>query len=79
MNYEDLGNWGLDDPGGSNMYLHFSGSVREQMHQKRNMNMHFSPKAHILYRGRSRKTVRQYSDILRKAKYVKMAVLAGIE
>jgi hypothetical protein len=25
MNYEDLGNWGLDEQGGEKMHLHFMG------------------------------------------------------
>ena len=25
MNYEDLGNWGVDSPGGAKMHLHFMG------------------------------------------------------
>jgi hypothetical protein len=29
MNYEDLGNWGIDEPGGANMHLHFFGRARE--------------------------------------------------
>ena len=33
MNYEDLGNWGIDDPGGAKMHLHFMGRAREQTHQ----------------------------------------------
>jgi len=32
MNYEDLGNWGIDDPGGAKMHLHFFGRTREQTH-----------------------------------------------
>ena len=35
MNYEDLGNWGLDDPGGARMHLHLFGRSREQIHQVR--------------------------------------------
>ena len=35
MNYEDLGNWGLDDQGGPKMHLHFFGRAREQMHQRK--------------------------------------------
>ena len=29
MNYEDLGNWGIDEPGGAKMHLHFFGRARD--------------------------------------------------
>ena len=35
MNYEDLGNWGLDDPGGAKMHLHFFGRAREETHRSK--------------------------------------------
>ena len=35
MNYEDLGNWGIDEPSGAKMHLHFFGRAREQVHQIR--------------------------------------------
>jgi diadenosine tetraphosphate (Ap4A) HIT family hydrolase len=87
MNYEDLGNWGLDDPGGSKMHLHFFGRAREQMHQRRGTNMFFFPKDHPMYKGHLKHfgdedlTIlrNKIADILGEAKYVKMAELAELE
>lgn len=86
VNYEDLGNWGLDDPGGSKMHLHFFGRAREQMHQRRGTNMFFFPKGHMIYKGHLKhfndedlnKLRNKIADILTEAKYVKMAELAGM-
>ena len=44
MNYEDLGNWGLDDPAGPKMHLHFFGRAREQVHQVRDV---FAGRVHL--------------------------------
>jgi diadenosine tetraphosphate (Ap4A) HIT family hydrolase len=87
MNYEDLGNWGLDDPGGSKMHLHFFGRAKEQMHQRRGMNMFFFPKGHMIYKGHLKhfdnkdiiKLRNKIADILKEEKYLKMAELAEIE
>jgi diadenosine tetraphosphate (Ap4A) HIT family hydrolase len=51
MNYEDLGNWGLDEPGGAKMHLHFFGRAREQIHQIRGQHMFLYPKDHKIYKG----------------------------
>lgn len=46
MNYEDLGNWGIDEPGGAKMHLHFFGRAREQTHQIRAHHMFLYPRGH---------------------------------
>ena len=87
MNYADLGNWGLDDPGGSKMHLHFFGRARNQMHQVRGQSMVFFPKDHMIYKGHLKhfssedltKLRDKIADILKEEKYRKMAELAGIE
>ena len=87
MNYEDLGNWGLDDPGGSKMHLHFFGRARVQMHQRRGTNMFFFPNGHPIYEGHLKHfsdedlTIlrNKIADILGESKYVKMAELAELE
>ena len=87
MNYDDLGNSGLDDPGGSKMHLHFFGRAKEQMHQRRGMNMFFFPKGHMIYKGHLKhfdnediiKLRNKIADILKEEKYPKMAELAEIE
>jgi hypothetical protein len=32
MNYEDLANWGLDDPEEPKVHLHFFGRARKHIH-----------------------------------------------
>lgn len=87
MNYEDLGNWGLDDPGGAKMHLHLFGRARKQVHQIRGQHMFMYPKGHPISQGHLkpltseevkalRKTV---ADILNEEKYRKMAELASME
>jgi hypothetical protein len=51
MNYEDLGNWGLDEPGGAKMHLHFFGRAQEQIHQIRGQHIFLYPKGHKIYKG----------------------------
>jgi diadenosine tetraphosphate (Ap4A) HIT family hydrolase len=51
MNYEDLGNWGIDEPGGAKMHLHFFGRSREQLCQIRGHHMFLYPKGHKMYEG----------------------------
>jgi len=51
MNYEDLGNWGLDEPGGAKMHLHLFGRSRKQIHQIRGHHMFLYPKDHPIYKG----------------------------
>lgn len=86
MNYEDLGNWGLDDPGGPKMHLHFFGRAKEQTHQVRGQHMFLFPKDHPIYRGHLQPLSdnevdalrRKIESVLSEAKYVRMADLAGL-
>ena len=86
MNYEDLGNWGIDDPGGAKMHLHFFGRTREQTHQIRGHHMFLYPKGHKIYQGHLEsfndsdieKLRARIEDILTGEKYLKMAELAGV-
>jgi diadenosine tetraphosphate (Ap4A) HIT family hydrolase len=86
MNYEDLGNWGLDEPGGAKMHLHFFGRAREQMHQIRGQHMFLYPKNHKIYKGHlkplshgdlERLKVR-IDELVNETKYQKMAELAEL-
>lgn len=86
MNYEDLGNWGIDDQGGAEMHLHFFGRAREQIHQIRGHHMFLYPKGHKIYQGHLepfndsdlKKLRAKIEDILNGEKYLKMAELTGI-
>jgi len=86
MNYEDLGNWGIDDPGGAKMHLHFFGRAKEQTHQIRGHHMFLYPKGHKIYQGHlkafSNGDLRQLrsriAEILSEPKYVRMAELAEL-
>jgi diadenosine tetraphosphate (Ap4A) HIT family hydrolase len=86
MNYEDLANWGLDDPEGPKMHLHFFGRARRQIHQIRGQHIALFPKGHPIYEGHLKPFTKQETDELRKRieeisreeKYVKMAGLAGL-
>jgi hypothetical protein len=51
MNHEDLGNWGIDQPGGAKMHLHFMGRAKVQTHQIRGQHMFLYPKDHPIYKG----------------------------
>jgi diadenosine tetraphosphate (Ap4A) HIT family hydrolase len=86
MNYEDLGNWSLDAPGGAKMHLHFFGRAREQIHQIRGQHIFLYPKDHNIYKGhleplddgdlqRLRARIAELAD---EPKYRKMAVLAEL-
>jgi diadenosine tetraphosphate (Ap4A) HIT family hydrolase len=85
MNYEDLGNWGIDDPGGAKMHLHFMGRAEEQVHQIRGQHMFLYPKDHSIYKGHLKPLSEdQISDlrekinkVLKKPKYLKMAELCA--
>ena len=86
MNYEDLGNWGLDEPGGAKMHLHFFGRAREQIHQIRGQHMFLYPKGHKIYQGHleplndsdlQRLTAR-IAELVNEPKYWKMAELAEL-
>ena len=86
MNYEDLGNWGIDDPGGAKMHLHFFGRAKEEIHQIRGHHMFLYPKGHKIYQGHlkafSGDDLRQLrsriEEILTEPKYAKMAELADL-
>lgn len=87
MNDEDLGNWGLDDPGGPKMHLHFFGRARQQAHQIRGHHIFLYPKGHPIYQGHLRSFTAEdtealrnkVAEILTEDKYRKMAALAGVE
>jgi len=86
MNYEDLGNWGLDDPGGAKMHLHFFGRSKVQIHQIRGQHMFLYPKDHPIYSGHLKpftdedieKLRAKVKNVLMGEKYRKMAELAGV-
>ena len=86
MNYEDLGNWGIDDPGGAKMHLHFFGRSREQVHQIRGHHMFLYPKGHKIYEGHLKPFTEEdvsrlrarVVEILGEPKYLKMADLAEL-
>lgn len=86
VNYEDLGNWGIDDPGGAKMHLHLMGRAKEQTHQIRGQHIFLYPKNHKIYQGHLKPlTADQVSSIrdsvkkiLKEPKYVKMAELAEL-
>lgn len=86
MNYEDLANWGLDDPEGPKMHLHFFGRARRQVHQIRGQHLSLFPKGHPIYEGHlkpftndeAEKLKVKIEEISREEKYMKMAELAGL-
>lgn len=86
MNYEDLGNWSLDDPGGAKMHLHFFGRAKTQVHQIRGQHLSLFPPEHPIYKGHLKPLTDDETGRLRTAiasildepKYVRMAKLAGI-
>src|SRR5262245_32311878 len=86
MNYEALGNWGLDEPGGAKMHLHFFGRAREQSHQIRGQHMFLYPKGHKIYEGHLKPFTEEdvarlkarVAEILSEPKYRKMAELAEL-
>jgi diadenosine tetraphosphate (Ap4A) HIT family hydrolase len=86
MNYEDLGNWGLDEPGGAKLHLHFFGRAREQIHQIRGQHMFLYPKDHPIYKGHLkplddedlRRLEARVAELAGEPKYRKMAALAEL-
>jgi diadenosine tetraphosphate (Ap4A) HIT family hydrolase len=86
MNYEDLGNWGLDAPGGAKMHLHFLGRAKKQVHQIRGQHMFLYPPDHPIYDGHLQPFTAEELDKLRsrineifsESKYREMAQLAGV-
>jgi hypothetical protein len=86
VNYEDLANWGLDDPEGPKMHLHFFGRCRRQIHQVRGEHLSMFPKGHPIYEGHLKSFSAYVAERLRakveeishEEKYVRMAELADI-
>lgn len=86
MNYEDLGNWGIDDPGGAKMHLHFLGRAKEQTHQIRAHHMFLFPKGHKIYQGHIKPLSdeqlaalrNKIAEILTEPKYKQMAEQAEL-
>jgi diadenosine tetraphosphate (Ap4A) HIT family hydrolase len=86
MNYEDLGNWGLDEAGGAKLHLHFFGRALEQIHQIRGQHMFLYPKDHPIYKGHLkplddedlRRLEARVAELAREPKYQKMAALAEL-
>jgi diadenosine tetraphosphate (Ap4A) HIT family hydrolase len=86
MNYEDLGNWGIDDPDGAKMHLHFFGRSKVQVHQIRGQHLSLFPKGHPIYDGHLKpftgdeidKLKARIGELERDAKYEKMAELAEL-
>jgi diadenosine tetraphosphate (Ap4A) HIT family hydrolase len=86
MNYEDLGNWGLDEAGGAKLHLHFFGRAFEQIHQIRGQHMFLYPKDHPIYKGHLkplddedlRRLKARVAELVREPKYRKMAALAEL-
>lgn len=86
MNYEDLGNWGVDKPTPSNMHLHFFGRAKEQTHQVRGNHLTIYPEGHNIYRGHLNPFTEseieelkaEINRVAKEEKYVRMAELAGI-
>ncbi|MBU2515683.1 hypothetical protein KJ966_30570 [bacterium] len=86
VNYEDLGNWGIDKPVGSSMHLHFFGRAREQLHQIRGDHMKIYPEGHKIYQGHLKPLNEEetaslkasIAEIAKEDKYTKMAEIAGV-
>ncbi|WP_374572647.1 HIT family protein [Phenylobacterium sp.] len=86
MNYEDLGNWGIDEPGGAKMHLHFMGRAKTQVHQVRGQHIALFPKGHPIYDGHLNpldaaqvEALRaRVTEILSEPKYATMAAHAGL-
>jgi diadenosine tetraphosphate (Ap4A) HIT family hydrolase len=86
MNYEDLGNWSLDAPGGPKMHLHFMGRARRQVHQVRGQHIFLYPPDHPIYDGHLEPLTaadtaalrERVTSILEGEKYRKLAELAGV-
>jgi len=87
VNYEDLANWGLDDPEGPKMHLHFFGRARRQIHQVRGQHISLFPKGHPIYDSHIKPFTEDEAERLKVAvenisheeKYVRMAELADLK
>jgi diadenosine tetraphosphate (Ap4A) HIT family hydrolase len=83
VNYEDLANWGLDDPEGPKTHLHFFGRARKQLHQVRGQHIALFPKGHPIYDGHLKPFTEdeverlrvKIEEISQEEKYMKMAEL----
>jgi len=86
INYEDLGNWGIDKPQGSYMHLHFFGRSAHSIHQIRGNHLLIYPEGHNIYKGHLTPLNKEETDqliiavneISKEEKYKKMAELASI-
>jgi diadenosine tetraphosphate (Ap4A) HIT family hydrolase len=86
MNYEDLGNWGLDEPNGAKMHLHLFGRSHKQIHQIRGQHMFLYPKDHPIYKGHLKAISEddeaelrtRIGELITEPKYIKMAELAEL-
>lgn len=86
MNYEDLGNWGVDEPGGAKMHLHFFGRARRQVHQVRGQHIALFQKGHPIYEGHLKpltdadvgRIEMAVARIMTEPKYRRMAELARL-
>lgn len=87
VNYEDLANWGLDDPEGPKMHLHFFGRAMRQVHRIRGQHLSLFPKGHPIYDGHLKSFTEddverlkvKIVEISHEEKNVRMAELAGIK
>jgi diadenosine tetraphosphate (Ap4A) HIT family hydrolase len=85
MNYEDLGNWGLDDPGGPKMHLHFMGRAAADAPDPRPAHRAvpegspaLSGPSQAADRSRYPRAQARIAAILRLPKYQNMAELAAV-
>lgn len=87
VNYEDLPNWGLDDPEGPKMHLHFFGRARRQIHQIRGQRITLFPKGRPIHDGHlkpftkdeAEKLILKIEEISHEEKYARMAELTGLK
>lgn len=87
MNYEDLGNWGIDRPGGAKMHLHLFGRGKVQIHQIRGHHLALFPKGHPIYDGHLKPFTGEdiaalrdsVASLMQEEKYRKMAELAEVD
>lgn len=86
MNYEDLGNWGVDHPDGPKMHLHFLGRAHRQIHQQRGHHIALFPQGHPIYEGHLKPLTDEHvqqlrhrvAEILKESKYRQLAEWAGL-
>jgi diadenosine tetraphosphate (Ap4A) HIT family hydrolase len=87
MNYEDLGNWSVDAPGGPMMHLHLFGRAHSEIHQIWGNRMFLYPKGHPIYQGHLdplnedeiNRLRERIAELLEGEKHRKMAELAGVD